>query len=275
MRMHSAPASAALMGLFTLVLPAMAQEAMFTQAATMPSPGGTIVRNQFMWYKYGSNPESGADRIDKLEASTIVAYGIDRGWAAYLEVPVAHVRTDHPDGDDGHLGIDDVDMMVKWRCYQKDTGGVDTVRVALFGGVELSFEDSFSANPMIGGVVTMVRGRHGFNQDLSFRLNTDGDEEDNLGGEGPAEAIAFNTSYLYRIEPARFTSTSTGAWYVTAELNGLYETNGDIELRWAPGLMFEGREFAFEVMLQFPLWSEVEHRAELDMAIGFGFRFLF
>ena len=67
MRMHTAPASAAPMGLFTLALPAMAQEAMFTQAATMPSPGGTIVREQFMWYKYGSNPESGADRIDKLE----------------------------------------------------------------------------------------------------------------------------------------------------------------------------------------------------------------
>ena len=37
----------------------------------------------------------------------------------------------------------------------------------------------------------------------------------------------------------------------------------------------ERREFGFEVMAQFPLYHHVRERAELDFAIGVGFRFLF
>lgn len=39
--------------------------------------------------------------------------------------------------------------------------------------------------------------------------------------------------------------------------------------------MYEGRRFGFEVMAQFPLWNELDERAELDLGIGMGVRFLF
>jgi len=252
---------------------ALAQEVMYTQAATMPSPGAFILRSQIHFSEFGTNPVSGVESTEKFEFSNNLAYGIDRGLAAYLDVPFTRITESDPDDTD--TGVNDIELMLKYRFLQHDTGGVDTVRAALLGGAEMDFEDSFGVNPFFGGVITMVRGRHGFNQDLIYKFNTDGDEEDNLGGDGPSDALFFNSAYLYRIIPDQFSVETTGAWYVTAEFSGLYETNGDTELRWAPGLMYEGREVAFEIMAQFPLWNDLDRRAELDWSFGFGFRFLF
>lgn len=258
-------------------MPALAQEAMYTAAATMASPHTLIVREQFHLWRYGSSPEAGTERTDKVVAETSLQYGLARAWSVTLDVPFSHAAdTDAATGaKSSHDGVDELDVTVKHRFYQHDSGGVDTVRAAVLFGVHAAFEDSAHADPHVGAVVTVVRGRWGFNQDAGFRLTTGGDASNNLGGDGPADAVFHNTSVLYRIDPPAFTSKTRGAWYVTVEINGLYETNGDYELRWSPGLMYEGREFAFELMAQFPLWQEVDHRAELDWGVGFGFRFLF
>lgn len=255
---------------------ASGQEAMYTAAATMASPHTFILRAQPHYWSYGSNPEGGTSRTDQYVLDTSIQYGLARGWSATLDVPVSHTRESLEGGGTDHRdGLDQLDLSFKYRFYQNDSGGIDTVRAALIGGVHAAFEDQLHLDPHLGAVVTVVRGRHGFNQELSFRLTTGGDEANNLGGEGPADAFTHNTSYLYRIAPAAYTSSTVGAWYVTIEANGLYETNGDYELRWSPGLMYEGRSFAFELMAQFPLYQDVEHRAELDWGIGFGFRFLY
>jgi hypothetical protein len=39
--------------------------------------------------------------------------------------------------------------------------------------------------------------------------------------------------------------------------------------------MYEGREVSFEVMMQLPVWHELGERAELDLSVGVGLRFLF
>jgi len=154
-------------------------------------------------------------------------------------------------------------------------------RAALIGGAHIASGDdkdfsTQSVNPYLGAVVTIVRGRHGFNQDVFYHLNTTGSGYDNTeGGMGPADAFRANSAYVFRLFPERFTSQSTGAWYATCELNYLYETNGDQDLRWAPGIMYEGQEFAFEVMVQLPLWDDLSERPELDFAVGVGFRFAF
>ncbi len=178
------------------------------------------------------------------------------------------------------VGVEDLDIMLKWRVYKSDTGGVDTARIALLGGARVTSGDnrefaSQSVNPMFGAVLTVVRGRHGFNQDLIYNFNTGGRDSDNLGNEGPADGLQYNTAYLYRVSPAAYSAETRGAWYATFEVNGLYETNGDNELRWAPGLMYEGRTWALEVMAQFPLLESVRKRAEFDVSYGVGVRFAF
>lgn len=260
---------------------AQAQEAMYTQAATMPSPGAFILREQIHFYRYGENPVTGDKQTDKYELGSSLNIGLARALAVNIEVPAVLTNTRTAGGSVDHdKGVEDIDIMFKYRAYMDNTGGVDTTRFAILGGMTVASGDdrdfsSQSVNPRLGAVFTKVWGRHGFNQDLIYTFNTGGTAGRNEGGDGPDDALAFNTAYLYRIFPSAYTSESSGAWYVTAEVNGLYETNGDTELRWAPGLMYEGREFGFEVMAQFPLWNQLDERAELDFAIGMGLRFLF
>lgn len=261
------------------------QEAMYTEAATMPSPGTYVLREQLTFFKYGLHPHRGTESTEETTWENSLTAGIARGWAVRLTAPVTWRRdapgSGFPGGEDTRdQGVENLDIQFKWRFYQSDTGGIDTLRAALLFGASVPSGDDHdfsesTVNPMIGAVITKVWGRHGFNQDLMYHFNTGGDMAGNFGGDGPDDAVRFNSAYLYRIAPSRYTEDTTGAWYVTAEINGLYETGGDTELRFSPGVMFEGREFGFEIMGQLPLWHDLKDRGELDLAIGVGVRFLF
>lgn len=255
---------------------ALAQEAMYTAAATMPSPGTFVDKPMVHYWKYGPNPNTGEGDTHRFSFENSLAYGIARDWAAYLDLDADYDSTDQPGGgSDSEFGIDRVEALIKWRFYKSDTGGIDTLRAALIGGVHLELNGDVEAHPKIGGVVTIVRGRLGFNQDLFYTLGTGGDKADNFGGEGPDDAISHSSALVYRIWPDRFQADSRGAWYVTGELTGLYETNGDYELKVAPGLMYEGYRWAFETMAQVPVYQDVNERPELRWGVGVGFRFSF
>lgn len=262
---------------------AAAQEAMYTEAATMPSPGTFVLREMFHYSEHGRNPDTGSEKTKRYEWLHSLQIGLVRDLSLKIDVPMEwRTEENFSDGsdDDSSFGVSQIDIMFKWRFFKDDSGGIDTTRAALMFGAEVPSGDGpdfsgNSVNPMIGAVVTKVWGRHGFNQDAFFKWNTGGDEEFNFGGDGPSEAFTHNTAYLYRFIPERYTSESTGAWYATIELNGLYETNGDYELLWSPGIMYEGQRFGLEFMCQLPLYQAVDERPELDFRIGFGVRFAF
>lgn len=258
-----------------------AQEAMYTAAATMPSKDTFVLRPQFHVYEFGTNPSSGVEATRKYEFSTKLDYGLARAWSMSLEVPVVYEEETLPGGEsDSGVGVEDFDLMFKYRVYKSDTGGVDTLRIALLGGAKITSGDSekFASqgfNPYAGIVLTVVQGRWGFNQEFTYTHNTGGSDATNFGGDGPSDAFAYNSALLYRIDPAEYTPTTKGAWYLTGELVGLYETNGDNEIRFAPGIMYEGTKFAFEMMAQLPLYDSLSRRAELDWGLGVGLRFAF
>lgn len=275
---------------------ALAQEAMYTESATLPSPGTGVLRPEIHIFKYGLNPNQHSNSNNHsnntsntsttvLEANTRISYGIDRGLALSLDIPVEfewQEQTAHNvhSSTDYDKGVSDLDLMLKARVYREDSTEVDTLRVALLTGASFASGDdhdfsSQSVNPMLGAAVTLIRGRHGFGQDLIYTLNTGGTRESNKSGQGPDDALAFNSAYVYRLTPAEFTSETTGAWYATIEINGLYETNSDTELRLSPGFMYEGRRFGWEIMGQLPLWHDLNERPELDFAIGMGVRITF
>ncbi|MBC7771886.1 MAG: hypothetical protein H7210_05285 [Pyrinomonadaceae bacterium] len=259
---------------------AFAQEAMYTAAATMPSPGVTVFREQFNYSRFGYNPNTGSDHTDQYEFRSSIAYGLDRGLALNLDIPIMLRDTVTGRDNDWDRGVGNLDLTLKYRIYKDDTGGIDTLRIALLAGITFASGDdsdfsSQSVNPHLGIVATKVLGRHGFNQEFHYTFNTGGDVADNFGGEGPDDAFEYNSAYLYRIAPPAYTSETKGAWYVTAELNGLYETGGDNDLRFSPGLMYEGRRFAFEIMAQVPVYQDVNERPELKFGVGIGVRLTF
>jgi hypothetical protein len=255
----------------------LAQEAMYTNAATMPGPGSIILRPQFHYARYGSNPQTGAESSDVLVTEAGFQYGIVRDVSAIVRVmgETESQNFEDPTPNDRHDSIEEVEALFKWRFYRNDSSSLDTTRAALYGGAHVSTDGELRANPHIGAVVSRVMGRHGLNFELAFSLNTGGDQRDNYGGDGPSEAMWYNAAYVYRFYPESFTSESQSGWYATFELNGLSETSGDTEIKWSPGIMYEGRRFGFELMAQFPLYQDVDERAEMDFTVGFGFRWLF
>ncbi|MFN0010309.1 MAG: hypothetical protein ACKVS8_01565 [Phycisphaerales bacterium] len=274
--------AAGAVALLALPAPGLAQEAMYTAAATMPSAGTLIYQPHITLEVYGARPGTNVRRTTEYTLHQPVQFGLAKDLSLTVDVPVELSREDFTGatgpGGASHtidVGADEVEAIFKWRFFREDTGGIDTLRAAILAGVVVQTDDRVHADPRIGAVVTKVIGRHGFNLEVGYTLTTGGEREHNLGGEGPSDAFHYNAAYLFRFAPERYAADSTGAWYATIEMNGLYETNGDHEIRWSPGIMYEGREFAFELMAQMPLWADVNERPELDFGVGFGFRFLF
>jgi len=70
-------------------------------------------------------------------------------------------------------------------------------------------------------------------------------------------------------------STSHEAWYLVAELNGLYETNGNIQLFLSPGVMYEATWFTIDANVMIPISQNLKDRPEMEIAVGIGLRLTF
>ncbi len=258
---------------------AHAQEAIFTPAATQPAKGKVYVRQQFKFLSYGDDP-TGLDRdIDEFASLTNISVGVTGNLSFTLGVPLVYRETDAPSGDDDHFGVGDLTLLGKFRFWQQDLGPIDTLRASIIGGLGVpSYDDELSSegwNPIIGGVFTAVLGRHGFNAAARWTFTTDSEAAPVGPGKGIDDLLQYDLAYLFRIAPEAYTSETRGAWYLTAELNGAYETNSDHELLFSPGLLYEGITFAAEIGVQFPIVSDLDQRPETDFALVVGLRLLF
>ena len=263
----------------------MAQEALNMDSATQPSPGVIYLYERAKHTSYGRSPH--ADRsgnhtesTDQLRLETNLIAGLTRDLAISAVLPVerreAHLDSGESDTD---LGLADPEIIFKYRIYKSDSASLDTLRVVLLGGAEIPSGDgdftSGSVDPIIGIAATAIRGRHGFNAATRFKWNTGGDADHNLGGDGPSDAWRYDLSYLYRLAPGTWDATSEAALYAAFELNGLYETNGDNEILFSPGLLYEARRWAGEIGARIPISSSVDERPEVDWGFIVGIRFLF
>ena len=261
---------------------ASAQEPTNSPAATQPSTGRWVLRSRLRYLDAREHPDSGDRSFQQWTNNLSLAYGLSGDLSIAALLPVHH-RT-FRDGDSGErdreFGVGDVTMQLKWRIYQNDFGPIDTSRFSLIAGVQVpSFDRPFSSesvNPMFGGVFTHVQGRHGFNASGIFKVNTGSGTSANLGGgAGNANALLYDSSYVFRISPKSYTADTHGALYGLLELNGIYETNGDNELLLAPGIMYEARTWTVEASIQLPIWQDVDRRPETRFAAVLGVRFLF
>mgnify|MGYP000944375429 CR=1 FL=1 len=263
---------------------ACAQEALNMDAATQPSPGVIYLYERARYTRYGSAPESSdtprPDRTNLLEIDTTIMAGLATNLALIATIPVER-REDRAGGQalDTNLGIADPELLLKYRLYKSDSGSLDTLRIAALFGAEIPSGDgnftSGSVDPIVGIAATMIRGRHGFNAAARFKLNTGGDRDHNLGGDGPDDALRLDASYLFRLAPASWSAQSDTALYAAFELNTLYETGGDTETLLSPGLLLEGRKWAGEIGARIPVYEDVRDRPEVEWGFVAGVRFFF
>ena len=257
------------------------QEATNTPAATQPGVGNWYLRHRVQYLKLDDDPSPLQRDIDKILATTSLSYGITRELSATLTLPLTLSFEDPagPMGTDTHFEAGDADFSLKWRPFQWDLNPLDSVRLAFFAGVEAPTGTgdlgSDSWDPFAGAVFTTILGRHGFNQSISYKFNNGGEDFSIVAGDGPSDALRYDTSYLFRLDPIEYSADTTAATYLTLELNGLYEMNGDNEILFGPGILYEARTFALEATIGLPIVQDVDHRPSTDLRVTLGFRLLF
>jgi len=261
---------------------ASAQQSTDMPAAVQPGWEVPIVRQEAKYMRTEDPRPGGLGDIDTLELETTLAYGIGRTSALMLHVPVMYRDLDNADlnPDADGWGLDDITVMVQHRFYQNDVGPIETRRVVLLTGLEVpSYDDGFSSDsfdPLLGVAYTRIDGRHGLNASALWKFNTSADDGFNIEfGDSKFDALKLDGSYLYRLSPEAYTAQTTGSHYFQAQLLGRYETNGDLGLMFAPGWMYEGRQWAFEATFHVPVFEELDHRAELEYGLNLGIRYLF
>ena len=265
-------------------VPAIAQQSFHNTSAAQPSPGVMLFRQTYEFTQYGDDPTELGRRTFDFHIHTQLAYGISKEVAVIGMWGVTYRDQDSndasPEQSFSDYGQGDFHAMVKWRVWKLDTGPIDTMRLSVLFGLDFpTGEDPFGNDgwdPMIGAVFTSIQGRHGVNAAVRWKFNTH--QRDDLAvthGDLLEDMLHIDTAYLYRITPAEFSMQSNDAWYVMAELNGVYETNGDIEFLFAPGIMYEARKFVFEASVQVPVFEDVDNRLRKEWSIGIGFRYLF
>ncbi len=263
-----------LAGLVWACAPASGQEANLSEAATQPAKGRITWREQARFTRYEL-----ADReVNQFVLNTRLTLGLSGRLSAVLDAPVIS-RDDRLDGALDADGLGDVSIGLKYRFWQDDRGAIETRRLAVFGGVRVpTGEPGLSGggvDPYLGLVFTKVEGRHGLNAAVRYRVSTDGRASPIMPGMGGADLLTVETGYLYRLSPVSYSAGTEGSLYLTAESLFDYETNGDLEWRLAPGLLWEARRWAAELSVVLPLARSIDERARTGWGMAAGIRVLF
>jgi len=263
---------------------AYAQESTSVPSATTPGEGRFYFRQLFTYSKYSDDPSPDDRTIEKMTARSRLSYGVTGNLALNLEVPIIyaserHAGSHHPNYSTEEVGVGDINLDLKFRPFQWDLGPVDTLRLAFITGIQIPTYDkdlsSRGFDPYVGVVFSGVLGRHGINQSLRYKFNTNGLDYPITPGDGTADALFYDTSYLFRLLPAEYAADTQGSLYLTVELNGIYETNGDNEILLGPGILYEAKGFAIEAAAGLPIVRDVDERPRTDLVFTIGFRLLF
>jgi hypothetical protein len=263
-----------------------AQETTRVPVATSPGKGRFYFREVVSYVQMSDDPSPDLRTIEEMVALSRFSYGITGQLSANVNVPLIYSNERSPAASHhgagkgvDEMGVGDISMDLKYRPFQWDLGPVDTLRLAFIGGIEVpTYDKHYSSDgfdPYFGVVFTGVMGRHGVNQSLRYKVNTNGSEYNMVPGDGSADALFYDTSYLFRLMPGEYTETTPGSLYFTVELNGIYEVNGDNEVLLGPGLLYEAAGFAVEFSAGLPVASDVSSRPRQDLVLSLGFRVLF
>jgi len=252
-----------------------AQAPINSNVALQPSEGGLIIRQQFRYAEGDFQSSMGDLDIQSVSSITTLVYGATKKVTLIVNAPlVLSRRIDNRTSgfDDTDSGFTDLSVLAKVRVYRNDFGPTDTTRFDLIGGLELPTGagafGSDSVDPVIGGVLTHIEGRHALDVDAVWKLNT-------AGGSRGADLLRYDFAYIYRLSPAVYASQKPTALFGLMELNGFYEANGDQELFLSPGIQYVTQRWVLEATLQVPIWQDLSQRAERDFIVGIGFRVQF
>lgn len=261
-----------------LCRPCLAQSPIMGFGAMQPAQGHFYARAMGFYRQFDGNESTQDRNIQQGSVAVQAAYALLSNLSVSLDVPFYFNNLD-PSGQatgDSSAGFGDMSLLAKWRFWQHDTSPTDTMRLALLGGLQLpggtpSYMDSTEEgwNPLLGAIFSTVQGRHGGNASLLWEFNTEGSSQ-------PDGGLRYDLSYLFRLAPEAYTEeTSHAAWYLVAEFNGLYETNGNNRLLFSPGIMYEATWFLLDFNVSVPVAQDLKNLPDMEVAVGVGIRVTF
>ena len=288
-------ATAVLAASCACVSAAHAQEVINAPSATLPSPGALVTRFQFRAYEFRREPEPPGRAGWQLEYLFWAAYGLTPELAVEAKLPLFQqemssdetigtgaggAATSTPSSFDDHaIGLGDLDLGLKLRVWKADLGPVDTIRLAVLGGVEIPTGTegfgSSSVDPYLGTALTSIFGRHGFGAAVRWTFTTGSAFDPLFAGDTTADLLRLDASYVFRVYPEEYGELHEAAWYAVAEVNSYYETNGDWQVLFSPALLIEAPRWALEAGVQIPVYQDVSGRPELRLGFVLGLRLLF
>jgi hypothetical protein len=247
-----------------------AQEMLSMPSATAPSPGVLIPRVQLR----GSVFEGGQGLVEQRVRAE---YGLVRDWSASLELPINQGFFDGPRPSGGAVGLGSLEALVEWRVVRWDLGPIDTVRGTVFGGADLptgtgGFGES-GLQPCVGGVVTTILGRQGFDVAARYTWATAGAaRHPHTLSQNGRDRLEADVGYAFRLAPATYGEVREAAWYGTLELNSAFSADDAHLVTVGPGLLIEAPTYALELGVQLPASSAEDHAPRLRYGVILGVR---
>jgi hypothetical protein len=257
---------------------AFGQQAILTTAPTLPSKGQVVTRHLLTFTSFDDGPTDGED----VTIVNSVALGLSGELGIQFDLPYRFrdVEGVPGGGEVDTSGLLDSEISLKWRVWKADLGAVDTARLALIGGAQLpTGADRFSSDsvdPFLGAAFMYIGGRHGFGASARWLFTTGGiDGAPLLPGDSTDDVLELDGAYLFRLAPETYGEDFVASWYAVAEVSAIYETNGDVEAFFAPGILYEAPRFALEANVQVPIGQDLSSRPEREVIVTLGLRLLF
>lgn len=257
---------------------AFGQQAILTTAPTLPSKGQVVTRHLLTFTSFDDGTTEGED----VTILNSVALGLSGELGIQFDLPYRFRDVEGLAGGEevDTSGLFDSDISLKWRVWKHDLGPVDTARLALVGGAQLpTGADRFSSDsvdPFLGAAFMYIGGRHGFGASARWLFTTGGvDGPSVLPGDSTEDVLELDGAYLFRLAPEVYGEDFVASWYAVAEVSTIYETNGDLEAFFAPGILYEAPRFALEANVQVPIGQDLSSRPEREVIVTVGLRVLF
>ncbi len=260
-----------------------------TNVALPVREGGFVYRTQVRFISASDDPSPMNRDIEAYVVPNVLVYGATSQTTLFGILPHIFKSVERDSGgirqEDRTNGFGDLTFLLRQTVYARDAVQ-RTSRLGLIGGLEIPVgsEDfsSHSTDFVLGGVYTLQTGRHEFDADLLYNVNTEARDLD-LG-----EELQYDLAYELRLFPWQWPERGTPSQlYAVIEANGrsierarsngmeLDDTGGTVVFL-SPGIQWVTQRIIYETSLQVPVIQNLNgSQVETDFVATAGVRIQF
>ena len=260
-----------------------------TNVALPVREGGFVYRTQVRFLSASDDPTPLDRDVNVYAVPNVLVYGATArttlfGILPYISRSVDFTAAGLRQTDDTD-GFGDLTFLLRQTVYVQDALQ-RTSRFALLAGLEIpSGKEEFSSHStdfLLGGVYTLQDGRHEFDTDLIYKINTAGHDLER------GDELRYNVAYELRVSPWEWPERGTPSQiYLVMELNGstsrrafasgakLADTGGTTVFL-SPGIQYVTRRIIYEASVQVPVIQNLNGgQVEADFVTAAGIRLQF